>query len=63
MFKITSQLKLYEEKISDEDMLEQYTPLFMQIMSSCRHNIEKKFLKNILNLYLVFSWMKKITSY
>ncbi|XP_021771849.1 uncharacterized protein LOC110735962 [Chenopodium quinoa] len=49
MFKINSQLKLCGENITDAEMLEKTTPLFMLIILSCRHNIEKKGFKNILN--------------
>ena len=50
LFKISSQLKLCGENITDEDMLEKtFIILFTPLMCSCSSNIESVGLLNILN--------------
>ena len=52
LFKISSQLNLCGENITDEDMLgikKKLLPLFTPLMCSCSSNIESVGLLNILN--------------
>ena len=49
IFKISSQLKLRGENISDANMLEKKFSTFMPQMCSYSSNIVKKFLQNTLN--------------
>jgi hypothetical protein len=46
MFRITSELKLCGEKITNEYMLEKYFPHFMLRICSCSSNIGSMNLKN-----------------
>ena len=48
-FKITSRLKLCEEKVKEQDMLEKRSLCFMPQMCSCNSNIKSVDLQNILN--------------
>ena len=48
LFKISSRLKLYREKITKEDKLEKHSLRFMSQMYYCNSNIESVDLPNIL---------------
>ena len=49
LFKISSELKLRREKVTEEDMLEKRSPHFMPRMCSYNSSIESVDLKNTLN--------------